>query len=406
MFKMYKKIGVTMIMLLGVFGLTACVESSIDEYKAIILSELQAYADSKGRDNYSEDGWEEVCNVVAVGKKAVEDAATKPQVDDVVTITKENIDKVESTKELILSMDGAEEYTVGNGTEAYPYVINTSGQLIHFSNQINKGEDNSAFFALGSDINLGGIEWMPIGILYYKCFNGVFDGRGYEVSNFFITHRLDNSSAENVGLFGRNTGTIRNVGITNFDIDITWVYNFGFVLSVYSGGLVGSNEGDIENSYSIGNINLVYYGGATITTPANIRAGGLVGYNTGKLLNCYSTVDVNAIYSNEAGTVHAAGLAVGGTVQNCFVTGNVNAEYSSFRSGESKVFSIGGNWFNSYAYEGQIIEAFIQSPCSANDLNNADFYTLELNWDADKWDLENLDFSNGKYANNKHPRLK
>jgi hypothetical protein len=151
---------------------------------------------------------------------------------------------------------------------------------------------------------------------------------------------------------------------------------------------------------------LEYHGGATITTPANIRAGGLVGYNAGKLLNCYSTVDVNAIYKNEAGTVHTAGLAVGGTVQNCFVTGNVYAEYSSFQSGGSKVFSIGGNWSNSYAYDGQIIAALIHSPCLANDLNNADFYTQVLGWDVDKWDLENLDFINGKYADNKHPRLK
>jgi hypothetical protein len=403
---MVKKLVVLGFELAMLFSLVACNTDSLADYKTTAKATIQAYADAKERDNYSAYRWAEVCNAVAVGKQAIDDAETKPQVDDVVTTTKENIDKVESTKELILPMEGAEEYTVGNGTEANPYVINTRGQLIHFSNQINKGEDNNAYFALGNDIDLEGTEWTPIGILYYKCFNGVFDGRGYEVRNFCITHRLHNSSAENVGLFGRNTGTIRNVGVTNFEIDISWVYKFGFVLSVSSGGLVGSNAGDIENSYSIGNINLEYHGGATITTPANIRAGGLVGYNAGKLLNCYSTVDVNAIYKNEAGTVHTAGLAVGGTVQNCFVTGNVYAEYSSFQSGGSKVFSIGGNWSNSYAYDGQIIAALIHSPCLANDLNNADFYTQVLGWDVDKWDLENLDFINGKYADNKHPRLK
>lgn len=404
---MAKKLVVLGLALAMLFPLVACNTDSLADYKSSAKATIQAYADAKGRDNYPADSWVEVCNAVVVGKHAVEDATTKPQVDDVVVTTKENIDKVESTKERILPMDGAEEYTVGNGTEAYPYVINTTGQLIHFSNQINKGEYKSAFFALGCDIDLEGTEWTPIGILANKCFNGVFDGRGYEVSNLCITHRLDNSSAENVGLFGRNTGTIRNVGVTNFDIDISWAYKFGFVLSVCSGGLVGSNAGHIENSYTIGNINLEYYGGATITAPAHIRTGGLVGYNTGKLTNCYSTVDVNAIYRNEAGTVYAAGLTVGGIVKNCLVKGNVNAEHSYHTlGGERKVFSIGGECFNSYSYEGQKIEALIHPSCSDDDLNNVGFYTRELSWDADIWDLENLDFTNGKYADNKHPRLK
>ena len=403
--KKFINLMVILVMMLCFYVLTGCDSVSLSYYKATKKTELQAYADAKGINNYTTQNWLILQEAVTDGKQAIKDAATRLLVDDVVASTKANIDKVIS-KGLILPMEGAEEYTVGDGTEANPYVINTRGQLIHFSNQINKGEDNNAYFALGSDIDLEGIEWTPIGILYYKCFNGVFDGKGFEVSNFFITIRQKNSLAENIGLFGYNSGAICNLGIVNFSIDITWSYEFGYGGSVMTGGLAGSNFGDITNCFVIGDINLEYDGRNTITSPAHIRAGGLVGYNTGKLLNCYSTVDVNAIYSNEAGTVHAAGLAVGGTVQNCFVTGNVNAEYSSFQSGESKVFSIGGIWFNSYAYEGQIIHAFIHSPCSANDLNNADFYILKLNWDANIWDLENLNFINGKYADNKHPRLK
>lgn len=380
---MAKKLVVLGLALAMLFTLVACNTDSLADYKNTAKATIQAYADAKERDNYSADRWAEVCNAVALGKQAVDDAPTMPQVDDVVAKSKENIDKVESTRELILPMDGEEEYTVGNGTEAYPYVINTTGQLIYFSNQINKDEDHSAFFVLGCDIDLKGIEWTPIGIVDNKCFEGVFDGRGYEVSNFCITQRLDNSNAKNVGLFGRNTGTIRNVGVTNFNIDCSWDYIFGLVLSVYSGGLVGSNEGKIENSYSMGYINLEYNGRATITAQAHIRAGGLVGYNTGKLFNCYSTADVNVKYNNEAGTVYAAGLVVGGTVENCLVTGNVNAEYSYHTiGGECKVFSIGGECFNSYSYEGQKIKAPLDLSCSADDLNNLYFYTCELSWDA------------------------
>jgi hypothetical protein len=70
------------------------------------------------------------------------------------------------------------------------------------------------------------------------------------------------------------------------------------------------------------------------------------------------------------------------------------------------VFRIGGEYINSYSYEGQKIEAVIHTSCSADDLNNVEFYTRELSWDVDIWNLEHLDFTNGKYAENKHPKLK
>ena len=71
---------VVLIMMQGVFGLTGCNEISLVEYKTTKSTKLQEYADAKGRDNYTEDGWAVICKAVEDGKKAIEDATTKPAV--------------------------------------------------------------------------------------------------------------------------------------------------------------------------------------------------------------------------------------------------------------------------------------------------------------------------------------
>jgi hypothetical protein len=75
--------------------------------------------------------------------------------------------------------------------------------------------------------------------------------------------------------------------IGGFSIDITWAYEFGYGWSIMTGGLAGSNFGDITNCFAIGEIDLSYSGRATITAPSHIYAGGLVGCNEGKLTCCY-----------------------------------------------------------------------------------------------------------------------
>lgn len=398
------------IMVLSVAVVLAGCTFNLEKYK----EEAQAEIDSYAQANYREETWTEIQNIVAKDKRTINDATNKSQIDSIVVAAKKAIDKVEA--ERIKPMGGAEEYAGGNGTESTPYIISTKGQLIHFSNQINSGINTSAYFVLGADVDLEGIEWMPIGIVFYKSFDGFFDGKGYEVSNFCITVRQKNTSAENIGLFGYNEGTIRNLGVVNFSIDITWAYEFGYGWSIMTGGLAGSNFGDITSCFVIGEINLEYNGGATINAPSHIYAGGLVGYNEGKLTCCYSTVDVNAIYNDEAGDVHAAGLAIGGVIDNCFVTGNVNAKRypDGSYSGDCDVFSIskylrvGDHILNSYAYDGQVIDINISSEesCTEEELNTSDFYVNKLGWSTNIWDFESLDFSKGKYLENKYPRLK
>ncbi len=106
-----KLIGIllTAVMLFGVFGLVGCGNVRLDAYKVIKSKELQEYADAKGEDNYCADGWQSICKAVTDGKKAIDEATTKPAVDVAVMMAKEKI----------MGVDALEEKIIWNGTIAY-----------------------------------------------------------------------------------------------------------------------------------------------------------------------------------------------------------------------------------------------------------------------------------------------
>ena len=106
----------------------------------------------------------------------------------------------------------------------YPYIpIRTVDDLINVSSNLRGN------YILMNDLDLGGMEWTPIGTSG-SAFTGTFDGNGYAISNFKIT-----GDVEYAGLFGYNKGTIQNLGVEEFTIDVN---RSGYS---YAGGLVGRN---------------------------------------------------------------------------------------------------------------------------------------------------------------------
>lgn len=101
------------VMAFGVFGLAACDSVSLAEYKAIKSTELQTYADARSVGNYSESGWAAICNAVTEGKKAIEDATTKPAVDTAVSTAKEKIRAVQTNNTFPSNLENfdLEEFT-------------------------------------------------------------------------------------------------------------------------------------------------------------------------------------------------------------------------------------------------------------------------------------------------------
>lgn len=186
----------------------------------------------------------------------------------------------------------------------YPYIP------IYSVNELESiPSDTTSKYILMCDIDLGGIEWTPI-----SSFNGIFDGNGHVISNFKIT-----GSMADAGLFGVNWGTIKNLGVANFTIDVSNSSSDSGT-AVDAGGLVGLNIGTITNCYATGDV-------SSSTIDNSSLVGGLVGFNyfNAAITNCYATGDVSS--SSSSGDSDTGGL-VGwnyGTITNCYATGNISS---------------------------------------------------------------------------------
>ncbi len=169
--------------------------------------------------------------------------------------------------------------------------------------------------------------WNPIGSNEVE-FNGSFDGNGHEIRELFI----DRSGS--VGLF-RTLGPGAEVtDVELIDVDVSGEWG--------AGGLVGWNEGIIENSSVTGDVDgYDYVGGlvgitlnctvknshSTCEVSGNNRVGGLIGgfYSGSKVINSYATGDVVGERYTEEGCVGGLiGANRGSTVENSYASGNVN----------------------------------------------------------------------------------
>ena len=198
-------------------------------------------------------------------------------------------------------------------------------------------------------------------------FNGTLDGQGYSISNLFINR----SGTSYLGLFGyvENAyifdlnlvdvfvkgnsyvgsligigmdSVIDNVSVSGEIIGTGW-YSGGLTgriegkslinnsfsnifvnsSSSYVGGLAGFNDGLINNSYSLGEVNIIVPSGM----PSEL--GGLVGYNqhNGTISNSYSHATVFGTNS----LVNRVGGLVGynwGIIDNSYATGGVSGRNS------------------------------------------------------------------------------
>lgn len=154
----------------------------------------------------------------------------------------------------------------------------------------------SGYYILMKDIDLtdylspdgagynDGKGWTPIGayvdtldsnIATEYSFKGTFDGNGHVITGLY-SNRKD-TFAFNAGLFGyiTNSATIKNLGVQG-----------ELHVSSYSGGLVGSNSGLIQNCWA--DVKMDVYSGES----SYRYVGGFVGNNFGTIENCYSIGEV------------------------------------------------------------------------------------------------------------------
>ena len=198
------------------------------------------------------------------------------------------------------------------GSAANVVYIHTMADLANLASAVNSGVNMSGkTFLLMNDIDLSGLNWVPIG--YYidwnnsnnKPFSGVFDGQGHSIIGLTIS-----GGQNDAGLFGyTHLATIRNVVIRNPQIE--------------GRGEVGALVG--RQGYSSTGIEKCAVIGGRIQGAGSV--GGLVGYmEESPLQNCYTTCEVIATDSYAGGIVGSH--LVGASIRSCYATGNVSGRYS------------------------------------------------------------------------------
>ncbi|NKJ50665.1 filamentous hemagglutinin [Burkholderia sp. SG-MS1] len=202
--------------------------------------------------------------------------------------------------------------------------------------------DLSGVYALGKDLNLGGANpnvyspGTPVSIGSGTiAFTGQFDGMGHVISGVTPGVVISEYGYSTAGLFGviGKQGVVRNLGVTNVEVDdsgdgvfgivagvnhglITYTYasgsigGGGIIANPSIGGLVGDNEGTVTRSWS------------TAAVGSTGVAGGLVGLNGGLISQSYAT-------GSTAGSAHGVpGGLVGvndGVISQSYATGAVSS---------------------------------------------------------------------------------
>ena len=198
----------------------------------------------------------------------------------------------------------AASFSGGDGSSGNPYRISTAADLAAIAQQVNNSgiaHYDGVYFKLYKDINLGGMEWAPIGkndSTYW--FNGNFDGDGHTISNLTITQKTDGGF---LGLFGCSRGTIKNLFIKNVNINAAYGEKT-------AGAICAANYGTIEKCG--------VDSGTIVDKSSGI--GGISGRNYDTISQCYNKADLTTENGKAAGI---SGMNYQGTIENCYNAGTI-----------------------------------------------------------------------------------
>lgn len=247
----------------------------------------------------------------------------------------------------------AASYAGGTGTEADPYLISSAAELAFLASNVNGGEKYvGQYFKLTADVDLGEIEWDPIGNYANSTeeFHGHFDGAGHTVSGL----KIDASSSYR-GLFGRIvSATVKNLnvkgpmvsgyieakttyvgGIVAYGINGTQIINCTADIGLVKGTTVGGIVGRMQNTSGYtewSKVNGCFFTGKV--EGINIKnsfVGGIVGVCGATVVSyCGNEGDVASNGATSAAT--AGGIlgcqgaeSVPAHVYNCYNHGNISA---------------------------------------------------------------------------------
>ena len=219
----------------------------------------------------------------------------------------------------------------GEGTSDNPYQIRRLCQLQDVSS------NPTAYYELAADIDASrtrdwndGAGFEPIASIPTDGFSGSFvSTNNYVISSLTISR----SNTDYVGLFSRLAAGATIRGIILVGSRTTGRNNVGSLVglnsqgviedssatgfvsgSLYVGGLVGWNYGNINNGYAAGSISEGNYGSVI---------GGLVGQNTGAISSSYATGSVSG-RDQVGGLVGNSSTGAGAHISSSYATGSVS----------------------------------------------------------------------------------
>ena len=215
--------------------------------------------------------------------------------------------------------------------QAKTYYVSTAAGLAWVAGVVNATTPytptifDEATVELTNNIDLNNEEWIPIGDDRSQRteWHGVFDGKGYTVSNVKITKKTnrDDENKSSYGLFGNVKGTVKNLTVEKVSISGA---------PKFIGALVGRlNDGLIENCHvKSSNVEC-----------KNWTIGGLVGqFNNGTISGCSvegTTVTGYAAVGAIVGIALNSGERI---IENCLVKNCTIAQKGSFGGDYDKMF--------------------------------------------------------------------
>ena len=296
------------------------------------------------------------------------------------------------------------------------FTIHNATELIKFASNFSYGNTyRGSTVVLDSDIVFTeelSQEFEPIGWNY--SFEGTFDGQGYTISNLTIESRF-----QYVGLFGKSSGTIRNI-VMDDTCSVTSPYESNSTDNVFIGGIIGKHTTrNIENCVNMASV--TFNGNLS---GGNLYIGGIVGaadyYYYGTcyyyLINCVNYGHVKDL----GGTKTSYGGGIGGFIDSFNVYNSINygsityewisstreiggiAGYSYdsvFENCVSATESITVGFINDYTYIGAIGGVF-SSPIMKNCYWSENIPFNRFGWINGRYSLWNISKFNDNFELN------
>ncbi len=250
-----------------------------------------------------------------------------------------------------------EEYVLENGTEQFPYLIESIEDLVRLSNEVNDGDNKAGMtYVLTKDLDFQdptsyeddngttfgdingnsqdeplitelttGSGFRPIGRRLGTMFEGNFEGKYNNTNHIIKNLYIENSKLVNddIGLFG----TIRNSKISN----LTVTGKIHTIVTSNTGGIVGSSyNSTVEN---------VQFGDASEESSVSSDTNG---YNAGGIIGCvYDNTNIyNAINYSQVSNGANVGEIIGVIDLNITVNIEDSHNYGNVRNEKSN--NIGG----------------------------------------------------------------